>query len=84
MNVGNLALNAIKGFLVDELVVKAQELVLTAENTKLSGSQKRQLVLRKLRNLPGDLGKKVNSMPKFLVNLMLEAVVADAIERTRK
>lgn len=84
MNVGNLALNAIKGFFADELVIKAQELVLTAENSKLSGNQKRQLVLRKMRNLPGELGKKVQTMPKFLVNLMLEAVVADAIERTRK
>ncbi len=84
MNLGNLALNAVKGFFVDELVVKAQELVLTAENSKLSGNQKRQLVLRKLRNLPGELGKKVNQLPRFMVNLLLETVVADVIERTRK
>ena len=70
MNLGKLVLGTIRGFFQDVLIQKAQELVMTAANTNLTGEQKRQQVLKKLRATPGEIGKQLKTMPNYLVHIL--------------
>lgn len=82
-SLGKLALGLARKMASDLVVKKAQELIITAENSGLSGEEKMRQVKEKLRAVPGDVGQLFGNMPAYLQNLLIESLLADALERLK-
>ena len=66
------------GFLMSgDLLKHIEELVLLVSSSKLSGAEKKAQVLEGLQKLGGDLGAAVASTAPYLINLAVEAAVAN-------
>lgn len=82
-SIGKLASGLAQKIVSDTVVQTARDIIQTAEDSGLTGEEKRKAVLDKLRNTPGTVSKQFGSLPTYLQNLFLESVLADVLGKLK-
>lgn len=82
-SLGKLAIGLARNVASNTVITKAQELIITAQNSNLSGAEKKRQVMEKLRATPGEIGQQFGNLPGYLQNLLLESVLTEALGKLK-